>query len=104
MGKRLDSKQDLSSIFKISKRAAIEEAKKNSIDLGGVWHVVKLDEGYVTVHEIYLKRHTVKSLYASTDPYSVKDKRRIFIPFINLATKIITTLTKYIKKWQPTGR
>jgi len=65
-------------------------------DFGGEWHVVKIGNGYIEVHENYLETHKAKSVFRAKDIYAIPDPwyKRMLIPFIKGLTKLLIWLTR----------
>ena len=57
------SNTDLPDGLQSDKKSAIRKAKKNMVDLGGRWGVVKLGERYCEVERTYFKVHGVKPVW-----------------------------------------
>lgn len=54
----------------MTKQNATEKAEKKANEYGGIWHVVKLGEGYYEVHDAWFANHTGVSLYQTPDYYT----------------------------------
>ncbi len=77
------------------KPEAINEAEYNAEEYGGIWHVVKLDGDYFSVHDTWFSQHKgIKSEYKTNEYYSIDIKK--FVPKVRWYRKVIRQFNKFL--------